>query len=105
MKRSASAQRSRRVHDSMGALDVPGHALWGAQTQRAVDNFAISGQRMPLVFIHAVAHIKASAAHAHASLGLLDAGIGAAIVAAADAIVAGEHDDQFPVDVFQTGSG
>jgi fumarate hydratase class II len=91
--------------DSMGELQVPVDALWGAQTQRAVQNFPISGRPLPRAFIRAVALIKAAAARANASLGLLDAAIAAVIVAAADDVAAGLHDAQFPVDVFQTGSG
>jgi fumarate hydratase, class II len=91
--------------DSMGELQVPMDALWGAQTQRAVVNFPISGRPMPRAFIRAVALIKAAAARANANLGLLDAAVADVIVAAADDVAAGRHDTQFPVDVFQTGSG
>jgi fumarate hydratase, class II len=92
-------------HDSMGALDVPAQALWGAQTQRAVQNFPPSGLRMPRAFIRALGLIKHAAASANAELGDLPAPIAAAIQAAALEVAAGLHDDQFPVDVFQTGSG
>jgi len=95
----------RTERDSMGELKVPAAALWGAQTQRAVQNFPISGRPMPRDFIRAVALIKAAAARANSSLGLLDADEAAAIVQAADDVAAGNHDAQFPVDVFQTGSG
>jgi fumarate hydratase class II len=91
--------------DSMGELRVPRAALWGAQTQRAVENFPISGLPLPRAFIRAVALIKAAAAEAHADLGLLDADFARAIVAAAGEVAAGTHDAQFPIDVFQTGSG
>ena len=91
--------------DSMGELQVPRDALWGAQTQRAVQNFPISGLTMPRDFIRALGLIKAVAAEVNADLGLLDKGRSAAIVKAAEAVAAGEYDDQFPVDVFQTGSG
>jgi fumarate hydratase, class II len=91
--------------DSMGELQVPMDALWGAQTQRAVVNFPISGRPMPRAFIRAVALIKAAAARANAKLGLLDAAVAEVIVAAADDVAMGRHDAQFPVDVFQTGSG
>jgi fumarate hydratase class II len=91
--------------DSMGELAVPAHALWGAQTQRAVENFAISGRRMPRGFIRALALVKSAAATANAQLGLLDAGLAAAIVSAAAEVADGRHDAHFPVDVFQTGSG
>jgi fumarate hydratase, class II len=91
--------------DSMGELKVPSGALYGAQTQRAVNNFPVSGQAMPAAFIHAIARIKLAAARVNRDLGLLDAERAEAIVAAAQAIIDGRHDDQFPVDVFQTGSG
>jgi fumarate hydratase, class II len=91
--------------DSMGELKVPKDALWGAQTQRAVQNFPISGRPLPRAFIRAVALIKAAAARANASLGLLDAAVAKVIVAAADDVAQGSYDAQFPVDVFQTGSG
>jgi len=92
-------------HDSMGALDVPAQALWGAQTQRAIQNFPPSGLRMPRAFIRALGLIKHAAAGANAELGDLPAPDAAAIQAAALEVAAGLHDDQFPVDVFQTGSG
>lgn len=91
--------------DSMGELKVPKDALYGAQTQRAVDNFPVSGQPMPVAFIHAIARIKMAAARVNHELGLLDAVRAEAIASAAQAIIEGRHDDQFPVDVFQTGSG
>jgi fumarate hydratase class II len=91
--------------DSMGELQVPATALWGAQTQRAVQNFPISGRPMPRAFIRAVALIKAAAAQANAGLGLLDSQVASAIVKAAQEVAAGSHDAHFPVDVFQTGSG
>ena len=95
----------RTEHDTMGEVQVPSSALYGAQTQRAIDNFAISGLRLPSRFIHAVAHIKKAAAQTNLELGLLDANIATAIIRASEAIIAGEHAEQFPVDVFQTGSG
>jgi fumarate hydratase, class II len=79
--------------------------LWGGETAKAVDNFPVSGQPIPAPVIRALGRIKAAAARANADLGLLDADIAERIAAAGDAIAAGEHDDQFPVDVFQTGSG
>ena len=96
---------TRVEHDSMGALEVPANALWGAQTQRAVQNFPASGLRMPRAFIRALGLIKHAAAGANAELGDLPRDIAAAIQAAALEVAAGRHDDQFPVDVFQTGSG
>ncbi|RAR64224.1 fumarase class II [Onishia taeanensis] len=96
---------TRIERDSMGELEVPADALYGAQTQRAVNNFPVSGQPMPVAFIHAIARIKAAAAKVNAELGLLDGPRADAIQQAAQAIIAGEHDDQFPIDVYQTGSG
>ena len=96
---------TRIERDSMGELEVPATALYGAQTQRAVNNFPVSGQAMPAAFIHAIAHIKRAAACVNRDLGLLDEQRADAIVEATEAIIDGQHDDQFPVDVFQTGSG
>jgi fumarate hydratase, class II len=91
--------------DSMGALDVPAAALWGAQTQRAIQNFPPSGLRMPRAFIRALGLIKRAAASANAQLGDMAPDLAAAIQAAALEVAEGKFDDQFPVDVFQTGSG
>ncbi len=91
--------------DSMGELRVPADALWGAQTQRAVENFPVSGLRMPRGFIRAVGLVKWAAARANLELGLIEADVAAAIEHAADLVIEGRHDDQFPIDVFQTGSG
>lgn len=98
-----SATRIER--DSMGELAVPAGAPWGAQTQRAIENFPVSGWRMPRGFLRALGLIKAAAADANAGLGLLDAQRGEAIREAALKVAAGEFDAEFPVDVFQTGSG
>ena len=95
----------RRERDSMGELDVPADARWGAQTQRAIDNFQISGLTMPRAFIRALGLIKWASASAHAELGLLAPPIAGAIQDAALAVANGDHDSQFPIDVFQTGSG
>jgi fumarate hydratase class II len=92
-------------HDSMGELKVPADALYGAQTQRAVDNFPISGLRLPRAFIRALGLIKAAAAEANLGLGHLRKNQAAAIRKAALAVADGQYDDQFPIDVFQTGSG
>jgi len=92
-------------HDSMGALDVPSTALWGAQTQRAIQNFPSSGLVMPRAFIRALGLIKRAAAAANAELGDLTPSLAGAIEAAALEVAEGRYDDQFPVDVFQTGSG
>lgn len=91
--------------DSMGELQVPTGALWGAQTQRAVQNFPVSGLVMPPAFIHALGLIKEAAARANAELGLLDASLAEAVQVAARRVAEGAYDDQFPIDVFQTGSG
>lgn len=96
---------TRLEHDSLGELRVPADALYGAQTQRAVENFPVSGLRMPRRFIAALGLIKAAAAEVNGELGMLPAAKAAAIVRAARAVAAGECDAQFPVDVFQTGSG
>ena len=92
-------------HDSMGELQVPKTALWGAQTQRAVENFPISGLTIPNNLIHALGHIKAAAAEVNADLGLLDNIRSKAIQNASQEVASGQHDNAFPVDVFQTGSG
>src|SRR5215471_1328548 len=92
-------------HDTMGEVMVPKTALWRAQTQRAVENFPISGVRLERVHIAALAEIKAAAALVNADLGVIDGEQADAIAAAAAEVVAGNHDDQFPVDVYQTGSG
>lgn len=97
--------KMRIEEDSMGEVKVPATALYGAQTQRAVDNFRISGTTMPAHFICALGLIKAAAARANAALGLLDSTLAASIADAATAIAQGQHLDQFPIDIFQTGSG
>ncbi|MDQ4052857.1 MAG: class II fumarate hydratase [Actinomycetota bacterium] len=89
----------------MGEVRVPKDALWRAQTQRAVENFPISGTPIEPRLIHALGQVKAAAAVVNGELGVIDADRASAIVAAAQAVAAGEHDDQFPIDVFQTGSG
>ncbi|WP_290885779.1 class II fumarate hydratase [Arenimonas sp.] len=99
------ARTTRTEKDSLGELQVPDDALYGAQTQRAVQNFAISGLRMPRGFIRALGLVKAAAADANAALGHLPKGVAAAIGDAAGQVAAGDLDGQFPVDVFQTGSG
>ncbi|WP_255303565.1 aspartate ammonia-lyase [Georgenia sp. 311] len=92
-------------HDTMGEVRVPRGALYSAQTQRAVENFAISGTRLSRHHIAALAQIKRAAALANAELGVLDDDVARAIAAAAEQVIAGDHDEHFPVDVFQTGSG
>jgi fumarate hydratase class II len=97
--------RFRTEQDSLGKIQVPHDALYGAQTQRAVENFPISGLRMPRAFIRALGMIKGAAANVNQALGLLDATIAQAIQQAAVEVEQGKHDGQFPIDVFQTGSG
>jgi len=95
----------REEHDSMGMVKVPDDAYYGPQTQRAADNFTISGLKLPPVFIRQLALVKKYAAEVNADLGLLDAPSANAIVQAAEEVMAGQLDDQFVVDLFQTGSG
>ena len=92
-------------HDSMGELQVPAEALYGAQTQRAIDNFPISGLHLPREFIRALGLIKAAAADVNLSMGYLKRPQASAISKAALAVANGEYDAQFPIDIFQTGSG
>ena len=99
-------ERAFRIeHDSMGEVRVPSEALYKAQTQRAVENFPISGNRFPRTFIRALGLVKGCAAVVNHDLGLMDAEKSQAIREAASAVSEGAHDDQFPVDIFQTGSG
>jgi fumarate hydratase class II len=92
-------------HDTMGEVRVPASARWGAQTQRAVENFPVSGVRLERSLIAALARIKRAAALANAELGVIEPDVAQAIADAAAEVAAGEHDDHFPLDVFQTGSG
>ena len=100
-----SQTETRIERDSMGELAVPVDALWGAQTQRAIQNFSIGGRPLPRAFVRALALVKSAAADANARLGLLDPKLAAAIREAAGEVADGRHDAHFPVDVFQTGSG
>jgi fumarate hydratase class II len=100
-----SADEFRIEHDTMGEVRVPKDALWRAQTQRAVENFPISGTPLEAAHIRALAQVKAACARANAELGVLDQDMADAIVAAAAEVSAGRHDGEFPIDVFQTGSG
>lgn len=100
-----SDERYRIEHDSMGEVRVPADAKWRAQTQRAVENFPLSGQRLERAHIQALAQIKAAAATVNAGLGVIDADVAEAIAGAAGEVADGRWDDHFPVDVFQTGSG
>ena len=98
-------RETRTEHDTMGEVQVPVDALWRAQTQRAVENFPISGQRLDPAIIEALAMLKGAAAAANARLGVIDADVAGAIEQAARAVADGEHAEEFPVDVYQTGSG
>src|ERR1043166_343953 len=91
--------------DSMGEVKVPAQAYYGAQTQRAVENFPISGQPLPRRLIRALGLVKVAAAVANRDLGKLKSDVAERVVAAAREVAAGKFDDQFPVDVYQTGSG
>lgn len=99
------SEEYRIEHDTMGEVRVPASALYRAQTQRAVENFPISGKTLTPHHIHALGQVKRAAAIANNELGVISDELSKAIVAAADEVIAGEHDDQFPIDVFQTGSG
>ena len=109
MRRSVSGMDTsaefRIEHDTMGEVRVPAAALYRAQTQRAVENFPISGKRLEPAHIRALAQVKKAAAAANLELGVLDAERAGAIVAAADEVAANKYDEHFPIDVFQTGSG
>jgi len=101
----AKGPRFREETDSMGTVRVPEDALWGASTQRAIENFPIGGRPLPAELIHAYGHVKAACAAINGALGRLAPSRTAAILAAADEVARGDLDAQFPVDVFQTGSG
>ncbi|WP_256842223.1 class II fumarate hydratase [Ornithinimicrobium cryptoxanthini] len=102
---SDATPRTRTEHDSMGEVEVPFDALYAAQTARAVENFPISGQPVPASIIHALALLKSAAARVNSELGVIDTDRARAISAAADEVAAGDHDDHFPIDIYQTGSG
>jgi fumarate hydratase class II len=95
----------RTESDSLGEMQVPADAYWGAQTQRAIGNFPISGETFGRRFVHGLGVVKKAAARANRDLGTLDEETADHVIAAAEEVIAGDHDDQFPVDVFQTGSG
>ena len=100
-----AALRTRTERDTFGPIQVPAERLWGAQTQRSLEHFRISGERMPLALVRALALVKKAVALVHVELGVLDAAKGGAIAAAADEVLAGRWDDEFPLVVWQTGSG
>jgi len=102
---SLTSMEHRTERDTMGEVQVPADAFYGAQTQRAVDNFPISGSPLESAHVQALAAIKAAAAQVNGELGVLDADVAAAIEAAAREVADGGHDQHFPIDVFQTGSG
>ncbi len=97
--------QTRTEHDTFGPVEVPANRLWGAQTQRSLQNFDISGERQPREIIRALAQVKRASATVNHALGLLDQAKALAIIAAADEVIAGQHEDEFPLVVWQTGSG
>jgi fumarate hydratase class II len=100
-----TGNKTRRERDSMGEIEVPAERYWGAQTQRSLEHFRIGGERMPIPLIRALALEKKAAAQVNMAQGDLEPRLGRAIVAAADEVIAGTHDDEFPLVVWQTGSG
>ena len=95
----------RTERDTMGEMQVPAHALHGASTARAVENFPVANEPVPPSVIHAFGYLKAACAEANLELGKLDKKLANAIIAASKEVAAGKHDDHFPVDIYQTGSG
>src|SRR5437762_5324902 len=105
-ERSESTMADYRIErDSFGEVRVPADRLWGAQTQRSLENFRISGERMPMELIRALALVKRSCARVNVELKELPENKARAIIAAADEVLAGKHDGEFPLVVWQTGSG
>ena len=100
-----TSAQTRTEHDTFGPVEVPANRLWGAQTQRSLQNFDISGERQPREMIRALAQVKRASATVNQALGLLDEAKALAIVTAADEVIAGRHEDEFPLVVWQTGSG
>jgi len=100
-----TAIKTREERDSFGPIEVPADRLWGAQTQRSLTNFKISGERVPIALVRALVLVKKATALVNVELGVLDEKKGRAIVAAADEVLAGKHDEEFPLMVWQTGSG
>ncbi len=97
--------KTRTERDTMGEMQIPAEALYGASTARAIENFPIANEPVPAAVIHAFGHLKAACAQANVDLGKLDAKRADAIIAACNEVAAGQHDAQFPVDIYQTGSG
>src|SRR5918995_4686517 len=100
-----TAKSTRTELDTFGPIEVPVQRLWGAQTQRSLQNFNISGERQPRELIRALAQVKRSCAVVNHLMGLLGQDKASAIIAAADEVLAGKHDEEFPLVVWQTGSG
>jgi fumarate hydratase class II len=100
-----AAALTRTERDTFGRIEVPAERLWGAQTQRSLEHFKISSERLPTALVHALARVKKAVALAHVELGVLEEAKGRAIVAAADEVLAGRWDQEFPLVVWQTGSG
>jgi fumarate hydratase class II len=98
-------EQKRLERDSLGTVQVPENRLWGAETERSLEHFRISDEKMPLALVRALVEIKKAAALVNSDLGELDARVGNAIAAAADEVLAGHHDEEFPLSVWQTGSG
>src|SRR5207237_9388041 len=96
---------SRIEKDTFGPIEVPAERLWGAQTQRSLQNFRIGSEKMPPALIKALAQVKRAAAQVNMDLRVLDSKKGRAIIEAADEVIAGRHDGEFPLAVWQTGSG
>src|SRR5699024_2007594 len=105
MTTKSNDQQFRIEHDTMGEVRLPKQALYSAQTQRAVEYFPISGQGLEPAHIHALSLVKKACAIANNELDVITDEQATAIKSAADQVIAGEHDDQFPIDIFQTGSG
>ncbi|TAL53936.1 MAG: class II fumarate hydratase [Pandoraea sp.] len=103
--RQELAMSTRMERDTFGEIAVPDEHLWGAQTQRSLENFKISTEKMPRELMHALAHVKRAAAGVNRALGVLDERKAEAIIAAADEVIEGRHDDEFPLAIWQTGSG
>src|SRR5690606_1036891 len=104
-ERSRNTMSSRIEKDTFGPIEVPGEHLWGAQTQRSLQYFAISTEKMPAALVDALARLKRAAARVNADLGQLDGQLAQAIVQAADEVVEGRWAGEFPLSVWQTGSG
>ncbi|MDB5590669.1 lyase family protein, partial [Enterovirga sp.] len=102
---AASAGATRTESDTFGPIEVPADRLWGAQTQRSIQNFRIGGERMPAPLVHALGVVKQAAALVNKDLGEVEPRIADAVAAAAAEVVTGKYDDEFPLVVWQTGSG